>query len=165
MFKTIASLLCCFTTHYQSISESPLPLYPHGLTNIQMIKQVGDFELIHAKFVSRLLQELGDDINELCWHKPHDPRAQFINRYMSAIVLRLAELPEQERAQSLESVKLLIPASADEYRFIHGNHKIPKDKPPSQQHHIGKNVCWPLEHKTITERIAQIKSELQSKNF
>lgn len=160
MFKTIASLLCCLSvpTH----QKTPIQVYSESyeLTDFSEFKYVADFELVRTQFIPHILKEFGTDIENLCNRNFMDERAQFVNRYMNVIALELAKLPENERAESIESIKLCIPSNEAEFKYIHGNFPI---QVPPYQYTFNKNVCWPIYHATITERLNKIKQEL-SKN-
>lgn len=165
MLKMISLMACC-TVQPHSVQEQVPVSFVHRIKNVQMIQQIPDFESIHGKFVPQLLQELGSDIAQLCWTNPADMRAQFINRYMNAIVMRLAELPEDERSESVEYVKTLIPASHEEYNYIFG---YVTGAPPhslrigeSQLPRNNNSICWPLKHSEIQQKIAEIKAQLKN---
>lgn len=160
------SLMACCTVQPHSVQEQVPVSFVHRIKNVQMIQQIPDFESIHGKFVPQLLQELGSDIAQLCWTNPADMRAQFINRYMNAIVMRLAELPEDERSESVEYVKTLVPASHEEYNYIFG---YVTEAPPhslrigeSQLPRNNNSICWPLKHSEIQQKIAEIKAQLKN---
>lgn len=149
MLRLFAPLFLCLPANQQQFSQ--------GLTHAQMIHQMPHFETVRAHYIPGILRKLGPDIEDLCYQRFFEKDAQFINRFMNTIAFRLAQLPEDERAESIESVQLCIPASEAEYYYIHGS----GFKMPPHQLHINRNICWQQYHATINERIAHIQSKLK----
>lgn len=122
-----------------------------GLTNTAIIKQVPKFNCVYKKYASRLMHEFGFKVDDCANTNLSNSDKEFVQRYISAIILRLAITPSEQREDELETVKLLIPISREEYNYICG------DGPPSCIQQIGKVECWPLRNMEIQQRINCLK--------
>lgn len=156
MFKAIAWLCFVSGNTCQKVPEQ----VQHDSYEFTQTLNDAHFESVRAQFTPILLKAMGKDIENLCYHKFMDERAQFINRYINIIALRLSKTPEAEREDSLESIQLCIPNNEAEFKYIHGTQAI---LIAPRQYKLKENFCWSSYHKTITERIAVIQQELSQK--
>jgi hypothetical protein len=155
MYPFIVELLCCIAP-YQEIPEPVLHnLFPNESSSSAVIRQA-EFDQVYAHYAPRIIKELGVEIEELCWQRPFDSRAQFVNRYINVLVKRLAVVPPSERDTELDTLKLVIPANKHEYDYIRG------DKNPLPIKIMGKQECWPLRNQEIRERINAIRDRVKA---